>query len=249
MKKRLLAVLLALMTMLCVSVCSAEAIDVSTMDAQALLELREAVNARLRTLGAYPFVALKRGSKGEEVEALQNRLAVLGYYTKAIDGSYSTTTANAMKAFEKQSGLKQDGAASVDDQIALFADAAASKPTPTPSPTPRPTATPKRAHSYPAMDFKAIGLSPDKHMDERLSFTGYVVQVAEQGDVLRLRVSSEGETGNVVYLTAEKQAFTVAVGDHLSCCGMFKGLYTYQTADGQSVTLPQIEAEILEQIL
>lgn len=245
MIKRLLAVLLTCALLLPCALGAAET-DLSAMDAQALLSLREQVNSRLRALGAYPFAALKRGSKGEDVSALQTRLAELGFYLKAVDGSYAASTASAMKAFEKQNGLKQDGAASVEDQKALFAENAQPKPSPTPSPTPRPTATPKRAHPYPAMDFKAVGLNPDKYMNERLSFTGYVVQVVEQDEALRLRVATEGQTGNVVYLTAEKNAAALSLGDRVSCCGVFAGLYTYQTAEGQSVTLPQIQAEILE---
>ena len=85
-----------------------------------LLQQWYQIGAMLRTNGTYPFTALKKGDKGYEVQALQTRLAELGYYTKAVVDNYGTGTYTAMRLFEKTNKLKVDGKASVEDQIALY---------------------------------------------------------------------------------------------------------------------------------
>ena len=54
---------------------------------------------------------LKSGSKGPEVKALQERLKELGYYKSTCDGNYGSVTVSAVKAFQKNNGLTQDGVA------------------------------------------------------------------------------------------------------------------------------------------
>ena len=52
---------------------------------------------------------LKLGSQGTEVQALQQRLAALGYYNGAIDGDFGRVTDTAVKAFQRANGLYVDG--------------------------------------------------------------------------------------------------------------------------------------------
>ncbi len=223
---------------------------IESMNADELFALRERVNARLREMGAYPFVLLKQGMKGDDVTALQNRLMALGYFAGVVNGTYTLATTNAMKAFEKANGLRANGSASPEDQIALYAPGALTKPTPTPSPTPRPTATPSRSKAYPKMNFKAVGLSPEQYMGKQMSVTGIVLQaIAQEDNSWRLRVATEGKTGNVVYVTTKPLDFEPAKGDKIGCYGVFTGLYTYKTASGASITLPSLDSEITEKIL
>ncbi len=54
-------------------------------------------------------VTLKKGSKGDAVKQLQQRLKQLGYYNSTIDGDYGNNTVSAVKAFQKKNGLSQTG--------------------------------------------------------------------------------------------------------------------------------------------
>ena len=54
---------------------------------------------------------LKTGTKGTEVKELQNKLIQLGYLTGKADGVYGAKTAEAVKAFQKDSKLTADGVA------------------------------------------------------------------------------------------------------------------------------------------
>lgn len=51
----------------------------------------------------------KVGDSGAAVKKVQKRLKSLGYYSGSIDGDYGNGTKNAVKAFQKNNGLKVNG--------------------------------------------------------------------------------------------------------------------------------------------
>ena len=62
------------------------------------------------------FVTVKRGSKGEEVKALQSRLKALGYKGRSgkelvSDGAFGDETEYELKSFQKKMSLAADGVA------------------------------------------------------------------------------------------------------------------------------------------
>ena len=90
----------------------------------------------------YVKTLLKRGSVGEEVKALQSRLITLGYLTSPIDGMYGRVTEKAVREFQQENGLTNDGQAGEKTLQRIYAADAKPKPTPTPTPTPSPVPTP-----------------------------------------------------------------------------------------------------------
>ena len=56
-----------------------------------------------------PNINLKKGNTGDTVKELQTELQKLGYYSGKIDSSFGPVTHNAVVAFQKRYGLKQDG--------------------------------------------------------------------------------------------------------------------------------------------
>lgn len=52
---------------------------------------------------------LKRGSRGPEVRDVQRRLGELGYSPGPVDGIFGPRTENAVRAFQRDSGLAVDG--------------------------------------------------------------------------------------------------------------------------------------------
>ena len=54
---------------------------------------------------------LKKGSSSEEVQNLQNRLIELGFLSGNASGEYDQTTVDAVKAFQRSSGIPADGVA------------------------------------------------------------------------------------------------------------------------------------------
>ncbi len=53
----------------------------------------------------------KIGSRGEEVKKIQQKLTELGIFNDKIDGIYGIKTSNAVKIFQKNNGLQEDGIA------------------------------------------------------------------------------------------------------------------------------------------
>ena len=51
----------------------------------------------------------KKGSKGDQVTIIQNKLQTLGLYTATIDGEYGDKTVTAVKTFQSRKGLATDG--------------------------------------------------------------------------------------------------------------------------------------------
>ena len=64
-------------------------------------------------------LAYKQGSTGSGVKEVQQKLADAGYYTGSIDGIYGSGTAEAVKNFQRDNGLTQDGIAGTQTLSAL----------------------------------------------------------------------------------------------------------------------------------
>ena len=74
---------------------------------------------------------------GIEVRDMQRRLKELGYLSGEADGQFGTATENAVKAFQWQHNLQNDGIAGEQTLNLLYSEnARVFVPTPTPSPTP-----------------------------------------------------------------------------------------------------------------
>ena len=54
---------------------------------------------------------VKRGSKGDAVKGLQNALRALSYNVGSVDGVFGNGTETAVKEFQRQAGLSDDGIA------------------------------------------------------------------------------------------------------------------------------------------
>ncbi len=88
-------------------------------------------------------IIMQSGTRGQAVISLQERLMELGYYTCTADGVYDSDDISAVKAFQKQNGLKADGIAGLATQQKLYSSSAA--PAPNANivlPTPVPFVTP-----------------------------------------------------------------------------------------------------------
>lgn len=62
-------------------------------------------------LAVVETVLISRGSRGENVSALQSRLKELGYYTGSVDGIFGQSTYDAVRRFQQDNGLNPDGIA------------------------------------------------------------------------------------------------------------------------------------------
>ncbi|MBD0385159.1 MAG: peptidoglycan-binding protein [Nostoc sp. C3-bin3] len=63
---------------------------------------------------------LKVGSQGERVAELQAALKLLGFYSGAVDGTYTENTASAVSRFKQAAGLNPDGVVDASTWQRLF---------------------------------------------------------------------------------------------------------------------------------
>ncbi|MGI5877345.1 MAG: peptidoglycan-binding domain-containing protein [Christensenellales bacterium] len=73
-------------------------------------------------------VLIRRGDEGDNVILLQMRLADLGYFDTAITGYFGDVTEQAVKAFQKENKLTQDGAVGKQTAEVLFSNEAVREP-------------------------------------------------------------------------------------------------------------------------
>ena len=83
-----------------------------------------------------------------------------------------------------------------------------------------------------SISYKDLSRTPDAYMDEYVKFSGTVVQVCYEATsslyYSAYRVATSGSYGDVVYIYVDR------------------GLYTYTTVLGDSLTIPSIYVEYLE---
>jgi peptidoglycan hydrolase-like protein with peptidoglycan-binding domain len=69
---------------------------------------------------AYPGTVLRQGSKGANVQTMQQRLSDLGY-TLAVDSNFGPGTGRAVVAFQQKNNLGSDGMVGPATWAALWA--------------------------------------------------------------------------------------------------------------------------------
>ena len=242
--KKLIALVLVLM--LCGSAMAAtvdwasmtdEEIAAEIAAAQAELESRGAASdapaeAAAEETEASGYQTLQKGSKGDDVKALQQRLIELNYLSGSADGDYGGKTASAVELFQNTAGLTATGIADPDTQSALFADDA------------------PKAKVYQSLDYKAMSRDPDTYEGNLYKFDGKILQVMEEAQsdgttLVALRVASKGSYDNVVYVVYYRAAGEARIleDDRVTVYGTSQGLYTYKTVMGAEVTIPFIWAD------
>lgn len=198
---------------------------------EALQTRVEALEAQLAELTLEPeptpepaYQELSKGSNGDAVVQLQERLKALGYLTGKSDGAYGNGTASAVSAFQARAGLSQTGTADAATQEMLFQEDA-----------------PKSLDAlYETLDYDTNARDPEGYEGTMIKFTGKVLQVMEDDSYVVFRIASKGNYDNVVYAIYPKPEGykRFLEDDKVSVCGVSAGVYSYTTVRGDTVTIP-----------
>jgi peptidoglycan hydrolase-like protein with peptidoglycan-binding domain len=204
-----------------------------------LTEQLAQVQAQLDVLTATPaptpeptpaaYKLLKKGSKGDAVMALQNRLKEMGYLGGKADGSYGGGTVTAIKDFQSVAGLNETGEADVDTQATLFSSSAPKSPNPVLDET-----------QYEKLDYKLNARDPDAYTGKKIKFSGKILQVMEDEGVAVFRIATKGGYDNVVYAlyNTPENYKRFLEDDSVTVYGVSTGVYSYETVMGATVTIP-----------
>ena len=125
-----------------------------------------------------PKDTVKLNSTGSDAKIVQTRLKELGYYRGNLDGKFGANSVNALKAFQRAHGLKDDGIAGKETAAVLFSGAALPNgTTPTPAPGQATVQTPVPATAVP-ISWDSLRLNDQgtdvKQLQEALVQLGYM---------------------------------------------------------------------------
>lgn len=235
--KRILVWILAAVLML-LSCAMADTPDLASLSEEDLAQLIEAAQAEQKSRAgeeeapALTEETMQKGSKGDNVKKLQQRLIELNYLAGGADGDFGGKTEAAVKMFQKDCGLDATGIVDEAMQEKLYADDA------------------PKAKVYNKLNFSDISRDPNAYKGDYYKFSGKVVQVME-GSALYgttstvLRIATKGSYDNVVYVTYERpnEDKRILEDDRVTVYGVCEGLHTYETIMDGSVTLPKFTAE------
>lgn len=96
--------------------------------------------------------------------------------------------------------------------------------------------------------FEQLSRTPDDYVNAKVKFTGSVLQVLENSGVNEIRMSTNGKYDDVIYGSYLTDILDVRLlqDDIITIYGEFKGLITYETIMGGSVTLPYVLIDRIE---
>jgi len=118
----------------------------------------------LKEIGSIPE-ASKEGDRGTKVKKLQQALQLLGYYSGDIDGDYGGQTVAAVKRFQRNRNMKEDGVAGATTIRILFGGTnAASKDS-----TKTSSSSSKKSYKTEMLDWFKDGIS--KRIPKNAKFT------------------------------------------------------------------------------
>lgn len=184
-----------------------------------------------------PYAELKKGSKGDAVVKVQDRLKELGYLGGKSDGAYGNGTASAVTDFQRIAGLPETGVADSATQVALFSEEAPESPNPV-----------LDESLYEKLDYKSNSRDPDAYTGTKIKFTGKIIQVMEDSGIAVFRIATKGNYDNIVYcyyyLPDNYKRFLE--DDKVTVYATSTGIYTYETIMGGSVTIPSCVIDRIE---
>lgn len=206
--------------------------DLTAYTDEELIALHDAITAEQDARGiAAEVKILQKGSKGDDVKALQQRLIELNYLSGSADGDYGNKTKSAVELFQKDAAIPVTGIADAETQDILYSEYA------------------PVAKVYLNLDFKAISRDPDSYNGKNYTFTGKVIQVMEEEmesyTYVAMRIATKNNYDDVVYVSylRENNESRILEDDRVTIYATCLGLYTYETVIGGSVTLPNFFAE------
>jgi peptidoglycan hydrolase-like protein with peptidoglycan-binding domain len=186
---------------------------------------------------------LRNGSTGDNVKYMQIKLNDLDYYFGSINGVFDDETKYAVVAFQKKNSLDADGVVGKQTWNRLFFEKHyADWETPPATPTPFPKAR------YGSYNYKEMARYPEKHKGEEVLINGKVVQVlGSRSDGYQLRVAVNSNSSNIVYVYVTKDpGFGILDDDLVRIYGKARDQITYESIWGQSITIPCVNADLIE---
>lgn len=267
MKKKVLSMLLALSMVLSVPTL-ASAAELTPEEMKERIETLESEKAELESeveeLKTQVETledeneALKAGTETEtETEALKTETVGMVYTDKAVtkvvqealnaagyncgtpDGIAGSKTAEAISAYEKEKGINVNGvitdellnALGVGEEIKAQAEREA-----------------KKANYSTDYSYEQLARNPDSYKGDLVKFSGKVLQAETSSDVSYLRLAINSDFNTVLFVTYNSDVvnYRLLEDDYVTIYGESLGVYSYEAVSGATITIPWVNADIIE---
>lgn len=132
------------------------------------------------------------------------------------------------------------------DRAIVDIDGATQKPAATPVPTPVPTLSiEEKKNSYPVGDYEEYARNPDKYAGQTIQIIGKVMQVVEGDQETDLMIYTDDYANELwffAYQPADGES-RILEDDAVTVYGLYYGIYSYKTVQGDDNSIPAITGE------
>lgn len=99
------------------------------------------------------------------------------------------------------------------------------------------------------ISYDNIARNPNDYLEKKVNFTGTVVQVVEDTDIVGILFAADNNSNNLIYGEYYKTIVSSRVleGDVITIYGISKGTISYQAVLGNMVTIPSVLIEKIDQ--
>ena len=173
------------------------------------------------------------------VKVVQEALNVAGYNCGTPDGIAGAKTGEAISAYEKEKKLNVNGVITdelldslkIADEIKEAAEKEAKK------------ASYKSDYSY-----EQLARNPDSYEGDLVKFSGKVLQAESGGSINYLRLAINSDYNTVLFVTYGSSVvnYRLLEDDYVTIYGKANGVYSYDAVSGATITLPWIQADIID---
>lgn len=99
-------------------------------------------------------------------------------------------------------------------------------------------------------DYEKVSRYPDEYVGKKYEINGKVIQVVNSAwsDTVVMRMNVDGDYDKNLYVEYDEKILSgnILVDDEVTIYATFKGLYTYTTVLGSSLTVPKVEARLIK---
>lgn len=173
------------------------------------------------------------------VKIVQQALNEKGYNCGTPDGIAGAKTTEQIKAFEQESGINVNGvitdellnALGVAEEIKEAAEKAA------------------QMGQYSAdYTYEQLARNPDTYMGKKVKIYGKVLQAEDSGDTCYARIALNSNYDTVIFVTYDKEllGYRLLENDMVNVYGESYGVYSYEAVSGATITIPWVDADIIE---
>lgn len=96
--------------------------------------------------------------------------------------------------------------------------------------------------------YDQIARSPNDYKGKQMQFTGKVIQVIEDDGAVQIRLAVEGNSDNIILVNIDNSLLNgsrVLEDDLVTASGISKGTVSYESTLGGKITVPSMEAKII----